>query len=74
MITIDGSQGEALDKIVARKKGSTEKLSARVGKILARYMMGKFVEWQIETGRLKWPERTGRTGIPAVPSDLSVCH
>jgi transposase len=46
---------EALDKIVARKKkGSTEKLSAQVGKILARYKMGKFVEWQIETGRLQW--------------------
>ncbi len=46
---------EALDKIVARKKkGSTEKLSAQVGKILARYKMGKFVEWQIERGRLKW--------------------
>lgn len=46
---------EALDKIVARKKkGSTEKLSAQVGKILAQYKMGKFVEWQIDTGRLKW--------------------
>jgi transposase len=46
---------EALDKIVARKKkGSTEKLSAQVGKILARYKMGKFVEWEIKTGRLKW--------------------
>jgi len=46
---------EALDKIVGRKKkGSTEKLSAQVGKILARYKMGKFVEWQIEAGRLKW--------------------
>jgi len=46
---------EALDKIVARKtKGSTEKLAAQVGRIAARYKMGKFVEWQIETGRLKW--------------------
>jgi transposase len=46
---------EALDKIVGRKKkGSTEKLSAQVGKILARYKMGKFVTWQIEAGRLKW--------------------
>ncbi len=45
----------ALDKIVARKKkGSTEKLSAQVGKILARHKMGKFVEWQIDAGRLKW--------------------
>lgn len=46
---------EALDKIVKRKKkGSTQRLSAQVGKILARYKMGKFVEWQIEAGRLKW--------------------
>jgi transposase len=46
---------QALDKIVARKKkGSTEKLSAQVGKILARYKMGKFVEWQIQAGRLQW--------------------
>ena len=46
---------EALDKIVGRKKkGSTEKLSAQVGKILARYKMGKFVTWKIEAGRLQW--------------------
>lgn len=46
---------EALDKIVGRKKkGSTEKLSAQVGKILARYKMGKFVTWKIEDGRLQW--------------------
>ena len=46
---------EALEKIVARKKkGSTEKLSAQVGKILAHYKMGKFVEWQIDKGRLTW--------------------
>lgn len=46
---------ETLNQIVARKKkGSTEKLSAQVGKILARYKMGKFVAWQIEEGRLKW--------------------
>jgi len=51
---LDCTRG-ALDKIVARKrKGSTEKLSAQVGKILARYKMGKFVEWQIVTGRLQW--------------------
>jgi transposase len=46
---------EALDHIVARKKkGSTEKLSAQVGRILARYKMGKFVEWHVQEGRLKW--------------------
>jgi transposase len=46
---------EALNKIVGRKmKGSTEKLSAQVGKILARYKMGKFVTWEIKEGRLQW--------------------
>lgn len=46
---------EALDKIAGRKrKGSTQQLSAQVGKILARCKMGKFVEWEIEAGRLKW--------------------
>lgn len=46
---------EALDKIVARKtKGSEDRLAAQVGKILARYKMGKFVEWEIKDGRLQW--------------------
>lgn len=46
---------EALDKIVGRKKkGSTEKLSAQVGKILGHYKMGKFVDWKVQEGRLKW--------------------
>lgn len=46
---------EALNKIVARKmKGSTENLSAQVGKILQRHKMGKFVDWKVEEGRLKW--------------------
>jgi transposase len=46
---------EALNKVVGRKtKGSTQKLSAQVGKILARYKMGKFVDWKIQEGRLEW--------------------
>jgi len=46
---------EALDKMVGRpRKASTEKLSAQVGKILARYKMGKFVEWHVQQGRLQW--------------------
>jgi transposase len=46
---------EALDKIVGRKKkGSTKQLSAQVGKILAHYKMGKFIEWEIKAGRLQW--------------------
>jgi hypothetical protein len=46
---------EALNKVVGRKtKGWTENLSAQVGKILARYKMGKFVDWKIQEGHLEW--------------------
>ena len=55
LLVADGLLGqEQLQKALVEQKGSTEKLSAQVGKILARYKMGKFVEWQIEAGRLKW--------------------
>jgi transposase len=46
---------EALNKIVGRKKkGKDEIVAAQVGKILARYKMGKFVEWKVLNGRLTW--------------------
>jgi transposase len=44
-----------LDKLVGRKRRtSVEKLSAQVGKILDRYKMGKFVQWKVRAGRLKY--------------------
>jgi len=44
-----------LAKIAARKrKGSADRLGAQVGKLLARYKMGKFVDWEIREGRLHW--------------------
>ncbi len=44
-----------LDKLVGRKrKAKEEKLGARVGKILDRYKMGKFVEWKVVEGRLAY--------------------
>jgi transposase len=44
-----------LAKIAARKKkGAVDRLGAQVGKVLARYRMGKFVEWAIQEGRLQW--------------------
>jgi transposase len=50
-----------LAKIAARKKkGAADRLGAQVGKLLARYKMGKFVAWEIREGRLHWqlkPER-----------------
>jgi len=44
-----------LAKIAARKKkGAADRLGAQVGKLLARYKMGKFVTWEIREGRLHW--------------------
>ena len=46
---------KGLAQIAARKKkGAADRLGAQVGKLLARYKMGKFVEWEIREGRLQW--------------------
>lgn len=44
---------QKLDKI-AKGKGTPERLSARVGKVLAQTKMGKFVRWTITNKRLEW--------------------
>lgn len=52
---------KALDKIANRKRrGATEKISAQVGKILDKTRMGKFVEWKVEDGYLKWNLKEGK--------------
>jgi len=44
---------KGLDKLAGRKRKAKEaKLGAQVGKLLARYKMGKFVEWNVVEGRL----------------------
>ena len=44
-----------LSKITGRKKKTAAgPLGAQVGKLLARYKMGKFVEWELQDGRLRW--------------------
>jgi transposase len=44
-----------LSQIAGRKKkAKAEKLGAQVGKLLAQYKMGKFVEWSVKLGRLEW--------------------
>jgi transposase len=51
---------ECLAKIVQRKKkAKAEKIGAQVGKVLARYKMGKFVEWAVKNGRLEWSFKDG---------------
>ncbi len=46
---------EALRKLAGgRKRRAEQKLSARVGGILARYKVGKFFAWHIEEGKLQF--------------------
>lgn len=46
---------KALDKIVeAKRKSTTEKIASRVGKILQKTRMGKFIEWEVKEGRLSY--------------------
>jgi transposase len=46
---------QGLDKLVHRqKKAAAEKLGAQVGKLLQRYKMGKFIQWEIREGRLHY--------------------
>jgi transposase len=54
---LDLTQG-ALNKIAQRKKkAEPERIGAQVGKVLARFQMGKFVEWGVKEGRLQWSWR-----------------
>src|SRR6476661_10109711 len=44
-----------LDKIVgSKRRASTKTLGARVGRVLERSKMGKFVRWDVLDGRLSW--------------------
>jgi hypothetical protein len=46
---------QALDKIAGAKRKSTqEKIGARVGRVLQKYKMGKFVNWEVQDGKLNW--------------------
>lgn len=38
----------------SKRKASNNRIAARVGKVLAKTGMGKFVEWKTEAGRLQW--------------------
>jgi transposase len=46
---------DELNRIVkSKRKGDAEKIGARVGKLLAKTKMGKFVVWSVEDGCLVW--------------------
>jgi transposase len=44
-----------LEKIAkSKRKADAARIGARVGKLLVRYKMGKFVTWKVECGKLLW--------------------
>ena len=44
-----------MEKIAqSRRKATSEVIGARVGRLLGRYKMGKFVIWKVEEAKLKW--------------------
>ncbi|MBK7423026.1 MAG: IS1634 family transposase [Propionivibrio sp.] len=46
---------EELDRVAqAKRPGDAEKIGARVGRLLAKTRMGKFVVWSVESGHLEW--------------------
>src|SRR5262245_2923126 len=47
--------GAQLDKIAnARRRSAVQRLGARVGRVLERSKMSKFIQWQVIDGRLSW--------------------
>jgi transposase len=56
---VDGAESnppqEAKPKRPRKSKGpSSEKIGARVGRVLQRYKMGKFIKWSVLEGKLAW--------------------
>lgn len=50
---------EALNEIASSKrKTTTEKISARVGKLLSKTKMGKFITWKVVNEKLQWSMNT----------------
>lgn len=50
-----GKSREALEKLVkSRKRRTTEELGAAVGKVLARWKVGKFFTWRVAKGKLEF--------------------
>jgi transposase len=46
---------QGLNKIASlKRKATVEQISARVGKLLAKTKMGKFITWEVADGKLQW--------------------
>lgn len=44
----------ALPKRKSKKATLAERIGARVGRVLQRYKMGKFINWSVNEGKLEW--------------------
>jgi transposase len=46
---------QQLDKSASsNRKAKAERIGSRVGRVLQRYKMGKFVDWSVQEGKLRW--------------------
>jgi len=57
---LDLTQAELRKIAQSPRKNSQEKIGARVGRVLQKYKMGKFVEWEVKQGRLEWRLREAK--------------
>ncbi len=48
------SAGKPTRKQTRKKSAPAEKIGARVGRVLQRYKMGKFIHWSVKEGNLEW--------------------
>ena len=66
---------EGLEKIAASQRRAKEgKIGARVGRILQKYKMGKFVCWEVSNGRLDWSFDDGKIASEALFDGCYIIH
>jgi len=47
-------EAKPIRKPSKKKNPPAEKIGARVGRVLQRYKMGKFIDWSVKEGQLEW--------------------
>ena len=64
-----------LEKIAGSKRRAKEGTTgARVGRVLQRYKMGKFVRWEVSEGRLSWNFEEGKIAAEALFDGCYIIH
>ena len=66
---------EGLEKIASvKKRAKKEKIGSRVGRILQKYKMGKFVHWEVREGRLHWNFEEEKIAAEALFDGCYIIH